>query len=303
MTAPTRFNLLSLKIDDIDTRSRLRPASEAGIASIVASIGELGVMKDPIHVRRTRSGPVLIAGLHRLEAARRLGWTEIDAKVWFDVTDDWARLMEIDDNLAGAELNALDTAVFLATRKRVYERLHPETKRGVAGAKGRWDATDSESVASFARATAQKFGMADRHVRRLIAAGSSLSPKDTQMLRASPRQVTLKDLSVIAKVGNAAERYSLVAALSEGKAKSAADARRQYSAANGGPRPAPKDPVEEAFKALSAAWARAGTVARRRFVEVHFEDLGRLGAEEEERRFEAEKPALLDELAALRAAE
>ncbi|HPT48548.1 MAG TPA: hypothetical protein PLM07_21900, partial [Candidatus Rifleibacterium sp.] len=53
---------------------------------------------------------------------------EIAAHIWTDVTDDWARLMEVDDNLAGAEMNALDTAVFLAERKKVYEKLHPETK-------------------------------------------------------------------------------------------------------------------------------------------------------------------------------
>jgi ParB family transcriptional regulator, chromosome partitioning protein len=302
MKEPTLLRIARIPLADIDRGSRLRPASEAGIESIVASVRELGVMKDPIHVRQTRRGLSLIAGLHRLEAAPRLGWSDIEAKVWTDVTDDWARLMEIDDNLAGAELNALDTAVFLATRKTVYERLHPETKRGVAGAKGRWDATEPSSVA-FVQATAGKFGMTERQIYKIVAAGSKLSPKDTQLLRASPRQVTLKDLSVIAKVGNSAERYSVVAALSEGKAKSAADARRQYSAANGGPQPAPKDAVEEAFKTLSAAWARAGAVARRRFVEAHFEELGRMGADEEERRFEAEKPALLAEIAATEAAE
>lgn len=297
MKEPTLLKIARIAIAEIEVGSRLRPASEAGIESIVASVRELGVMKDPIHVRQTKRGLKLIAGLHRLEAAQRLGWSDIEAKVWTDVTDDWARLMEIDDNLAGAELNALDTAVFLATRKRVYERLHPETKRGVAGAKGRWDATEPSSVA-FVTATANKFGLTDRQVRKIVAAGSSLSHNDAQLLRAAPRPVTLKDLSVIAKVGNAVERYNLVAALSDGKAKSAADARRQWSAANGGAPVGVKDPVEEAFKALSAAWARAGAAARRRFVEAHFEELGRLGADEEERRFEAERPALLAEIAA-----
>ncbi|WP_159966781.1 ParB N-terminal domain-containing protein, partial [Profundibacterium mesophilum] len=107
---------------------RLRPVSEAGVLSLVASIGELGVMKDPIHVRRVphRGGALeLMAGGHRLEAARRLGWTDIPATVW-TCSDDWAHLVEIDDNLGGSELGALDTAVFLAARKRIYEKLHPE---------------------------------------------------------------------------------------------------------------------------------------------------------------------------------
>lgn len=109
-------------------------------------------------VKRERDGSLhLIAGGHRLEAARRLGWEEIEAKVWTDVTDDWARLMEVDDNLAGSGMNALDTAVFLATRKAVYERLHPETKAGVAGGLARQGS--ASELSSFADVTAEKFNM------------------------------------------------------------------------------------------------------------------------------------------------
>jgi ParB family transcriptional regulator, chromosome partitioning protein len=272
MKEPTLLTITRVKIADIDRSDRLRPASEAGVASIVASIRELGVMKDPVHVRKRKDGRlVLIAGLHRLLAALELGWDEIEVKVWTDVTDDWARLMEIDDNLAGAELNALDTAIFLATRKAVYERLHPETKyaTGAALAKKRWDATDTMSVASFATATAQKFGMNERSVFRLIAAGSRLSAADARLLRSAPRQVTLKDLADISKVGEPVERYSIVAALAEGRAKSANDARKQYAAANGRGPVAIKDPVEEGFKALSALWSRVPEKARLRFLDDH----------------------------------
>lgn len=39
-------------VDQIDDRNRLRPVSPAGVAAIVESMRELGVMKDPIHVRK-----------------------------------------------------------------------------------------------------------------------------------------------------------------------------------------------------------------------------------------------------------
>lgn len=135
MAEPTLLKVSRVAVSDVDDSRRLRPVSEAGVESLIASVNELGVMKDPIHVRQIKGGGlVLVAGGHRLEAARRMGWEEVEAKVWTNVTDDWSRLMEIDDNLAGAEMNALDTAIFLAERKRVYEKLHPETKGGVAGA-------------------------------------------------------------------------------------------------------------------------------------------------------------------------
>lgn len=120
--------ITEVPVEDVIVRDRLRPVSEAGVAALLASIGELGVIKDAIHVRRKKDGSLhLMAGAHRLSAARQLGWAMIPAKVW-TCTDDWARLMEIDDNLAGSELTVLDTAVFLARRKQVYERMHPQTE-------------------------------------------------------------------------------------------------------------------------------------------------------------------------------
>jgi len=269
MAEPRLTKIDRVKVDDIAATNRLRPVSEAGVQALMASIAETGVMKDAIHVRQKKGGTlVLIAGGHRLEAAKRMGWDEIEAKVWADVTDDWSRLMEIDDNIAGAELNPLDTALFLAERKRIYEKLHPETARGVAGATARWNASDTMSVASFADATAEKFGMSQRNIFRLIAAGSNLEPRDVQLLRKAPRQISLKDLSVIAKIGETAERYEVVEALSEGRSKSAADARRAFAARDGNAAPV-LDPVEAGLKTLKAAWSRAPKEARRRFLRDH----------------------------------
>lgn len=119
-------------------------------------------------------------------------------------------------------------------------------------------------------------------------------------MREAPRAVTLKDLQDIAKIGDPTKRYDVVAALAEGRAKTASAAlkalKSPVEAVN-------KDPVEEQFIALLKVWARAGTRAKRRFVSECFDELGRLGAEEEEARFEAEKPALLVGIAANRKGE
>jgi len=261
-----------VRIADIVIGSRLRPVSAAGVDSLIASISETGVMKDAIHLRKKKDGSLhLLAGAHRTEAARRLGWDEIEAKIWTDVTDDWARLIEIDDNLAGAEMNALDTAVFLATRKAVYERLHPETRQGVAGGLARQGL--ASELSSFAAATAEKFNMTMRQVQKIVAAGSRLGPDEVASLRAAPRQVSLKDLTEIAKISQPTDRYDVVRLLSEGAAKSAAEAMRSLRS---GLQPIVKDPVDEEFKALLNAWSRARLAARRRFVEDVFADLSPL---------------------------
>ena len=279
MSAPTLMKQTRIAVADVVVRDRLRPVSEAGVEALIASINEIGVMKDAIHVRKHHTGEFrLLAGAHRLAAAERLGWDEIEAKIWTDVTDDWARLIEIDDNLAGAEMNALDTAVFLATRKAVYERLHPEARRGQAGAVARWDATDTMAVAGFVNATAEKFGKSERHVYRMTAAGSRLGPDEIRQLRLAPRPVTLADLQAISAIGEAVERYEVVRQLATGEAKSAAAARKAWFHRENPP--APVDPVDAEFAALADKWNRARKIARRRFVAEFFDELAGMVTEE-----------------------
>ncbi|MFI0477432.1 ParB/RepB/Spo0J family partition protein [Paracoccus jiaweipingae] len=279
MSEPTLIQSETLlPVEQVELGARLRPVSAAGVAAIVASIREIGQMANPIVVRKQygkgdslRPTYTILDGAHRHAAALELGWTELPVRV-FTCNDEQARLLEIDGNLAGAELNPLDTAVFLATRKAVYERLHPETKQGVAGAVARWsDATDTMSAA-FVKATAEKFTLSERHIRRLVAAGSRLGPDEVARLRAAPKQVTLKDLQEIAKIGAAPERYGVVDMLAEGRAKSASDARKHWRAQQPDyDAPAPRDPAEVELQALLNAWSRARKTARRKFIEQAFE--------------------------------
>ncbi len=274
--------ITELSVDEIQMGDRLRPVSQAGVDALKASIEELGVMKDKIHVRKIkRSGNyVLMVGGHRLTAARELGWETIPVVCW-DCNDSFARLMEIDDNLAGAELTALDTAVFLAERKDVYERLHPETiaTAGAELAAKRWnDATDIVSTASFATATAEKFGISDRQVRRLVAAGSVLRGRNANDLRNAPNPVTLKDLTEIAKIGEVSERDRVVALLSNGDVKNASEARRKYQSELGNG-PTPLNNTDATFARLLDAWRRAPKAARKMFLETEGDEVSAVLAE------------------------
>jgi ParB family transcriptional regulator, chromosome partitioning protein len=259
--------LQRIRLSDVKVDQRLRPVSHAGVQAILASVADIGRIKDPVHVRRSKKGLTLLAGGHRMAAYAELGIEEADAWVWSGITDDHARLIEIDDNLAGAEMTALDTAVFLAERKRVYEKLHPETraKTGAALAAARWDAADIVSVASFVATTAEKFGMSDRHVRRLVAAGEKLGV-DSARLRHCPRPITLKDLSDIAGIKEPVERYAVIDALREGTARSASVALAAHRARERGDVTVEKDPVEDGFNALMKAWSRAPMAAKKRFL-------------------------------------
>lgn len=265
MAAEHLKTVTELPPEDIDFGDRLRPVSEAGVEALIASITQLGgVMKDPIHVRKKGKSFVLLAGAHRLTAAMRLGWTAIPVTAW-KCNDDFAELMEIDDNLASAELTALDTAVFLAARKRVYEKMHPEMAQG--GFRGNQHTGNLVSdIMSFTTASAEKFGLSKRHIERLVKAGEALSPSQVGLLRAAPKPAGVTCLMSLSKIGDEVERESVITKLHLGEARNAEDARKKVRS-EAGKGPAPMDPADAEFVALKNAWARARKTARRRFLQ------------------------------------
>ena len=104
------------------------------VDELVASIRDVGWLLQPVVVNRAGRGRyTLVAGLARLEAARRLGWKRVPATV-VDLDADAAELAELDENLARAELSAATRARLTWRRQRAYERLHPAARNGTIGA-------------------------------------------------------------------------------------------------------------------------------------------------------------------------
>ncbi|RVG28835.1 hypothetical protein CN233_19600, partial [Sinorhizobium meliloti] len=96
--------LIRIPLDRIDVGFRLRQADPEKVAALQASFAELG-HRTPVSVTRRPDSEcfLLSAGLHRLEAARALGWADILA--FIEEGDDLdAELWEIDENLCRAEL-------------------------------------------------------------------------------------------------------------------------------------------------------------------------------------------------------
>lgn len=251
-------------VGEIRVGNRLRPVSPAAVDNLVASIRELGTLQSEIHVRRMDDHYLLIAGAHRLAAARVLGWDTIPAKVW-KCSARWAELMEIDDNLAHAELSPLELATFCAARKRIHLKMHPETDWGGDRSSKR----TSSPFASFTTLMSEKRGLSDRHVRRLVRAGEALGPSDINALRAAPRAPTLNDLMAISKIVDDDRRDEAVKAFSAGTVKTIAEAVRP-------PKSSKVDPVEDAARAMLVAWGRAPMAARRRFIEAIGDDLRKM---------------------------
>lgn len=264
MRPPKLIEQTDIPLCDIDCTNRLRPVTETAVASLRTSIETLGLQSE-IHVRRIKkTGRLrLMAGGHRIEVFRELERETIPAKIW-DCTDEMAELFEIDDNLAHAELDTLELAVFLARRKIVHERVYPQAKAAIGTelVNKRWHTADNLSVVSFAATAAEKMGVSERKVFRLLAAGTALGPEEVGRLRNAPRKVTLADLQIIAKCNNPVDRHDIVDGLAEGTATSAKEVMNRKAH----PGAAIADPIEDAFRQLLNVFERAPMAARRRFV-------------------------------------
>jgi ParB-like chromosome segregation protein Spo0J len=95
-----------IPIDQICVGLRLRSLDQETVRVLAESMKALG-LKTPITVRRTITGCELVTGLHRLEAARQLGWQEISAIIILGDERD-AKLWEISENLHRADLTVLE---------------------------------------------------------------------------------------------------------------------------------------------------------------------------------------------------
>ena len=122
---------MKIKISSIKINPGRREAAPQSVEELARSIAAVGLM-NPVTLDQNNT---LIAGLHRLEAARLLGWTEIECNIT-GMNSVQAELAEIDENIVRTKLTKQELGDQLLRRKDLYEMLHPETKAGAAQAAG-----------------------------------------------------------------------------------------------------------------------------------------------------------------------
>jgi ParB-like chromosome segregation protein Spo0J len=184
---------VSLPVSHIFTRKDARAINEASLVGLVASIREIGII-NPLRVRAAirhvdgveADAFEVTAGAHRLRAARKLGMETVPCVV-VDDDDLRAELAMIDENLCRAELSPADRASQTARRKAIYLELHPETAQHVAGAhasnEAQGNAAANFAVASFASATAEATGKAERTIRLDAERGEKVAEDALNLIR------------------------------------------------------------------------------------------------------------------------
>lgn len=182
-------------ISDIKVTAGRREVKAEDVQDLAKSISQVGLL-NPITVTPDH---LLIAGNHRLEASKLLGWTEIECTVC-DISGLLAELAEIDENFVRVNLSPIEFGDLLLRRKEIYEELHPETKATNEGGPFRGNQHENEVMAesattskSFVNDTAEKLGIAPRTVRDRIQTAKNLTPEVKEIIRQSDTDITKTD--------------------------------------------------------------------------------------------------------------
>lgn len=188
---------MRIQIREIKINPGRREASPERVAELAKSIAEVGLI-NPITLDRANT---LIAGLHRLEAAKLLGWAEVDCTV-SSLEGLQAELAEIDENFVRTDLSAIEYGDLLLRRKEIYEALHPETRNGGdrKSEKIRSAKCTSDFSKSFVNDTAEKLGVNPSTIRRQVQTAKNMTPEAKTIIRDSGAKVTKKDAMKLSRL-------------------------------------------------------------------------------------------------------
>lgn len=207
-----------IKIDDIKINPGRREAAPEDVQRLSESIAEVGMM-NPITVDADYT---LVAGLHRLEAAKLLGWTEVECTVC-GLDRLHAELAEIDENVIRTGLSDLELSELLARRKKIYETLHPATiARNLPGHASNYESSSDKLTGEekpFSQDTAAKLGVSPRTVERHVQIGENLTPEAKEILRGTDRKVTKQNLTKLSRL-EPEQQMEAAKRLTEGTIKS-----------------------------------------------------------------------------------
>jgi len=243
---------IRLAVDDIRVGERLRGLNEAKIAMLESSMRDIG-LQTPITVAADEAGGWhLVAGMHRLEATRRLGRTDIACLV-IDGSEPAARLWEIDENLVRSELTQLERDQHLLRRKQIFDEwVVGETGRNPPGLGGRGNK-------GFATDTEDKTGIAKRRVNESVRRATRITDEVQDAVRRMPAADIRVELDALANLDRDQQKLAL-AKVERGEAVNFRAAGRQIRGVR------ENDETERHFEALRSAWQSADTEARTRFL-------------------------------------
>lgn len=260
-------NYKSIPLQSIHVGERARPVDREHATAIAGSMVDRGLI-NPIIVRPTPAANggatpfTLVAGGHRLEAARMNGWEEIDALV---VSADAAeaQLVELSENLFRNELSALDRGIFVTKFREIFEEKHGKIERG-----GDRKSKEHDAPLIFApgkelsKRVQERLGFGPDTYKRAVRIGQKLHPMLRNALRGTPWENDQKQLLKLASMSEA-EQSGIAAAL-----KFEPDLKKVLAMDKPAkPAPAATDPQDLIFSKIVALLDKADDATIRRVLD------------------------------------
>jgi len=159
--APNRsIEIAKIAIEPDKRYHKLNPETVEKLVGNIKNIGLLEPVTVTPHINGEAFGYRLIGGHHRIEAAKRLGWTEIPAQVKPYFHPDEATFAECSDNLMRSDLTEIERKLHEAKIDELFRRLYaPEIKAAIKAARvqaadARWHPQPIENVETSAKAAA-----------------------------------------------------------------------------------------------------------------------------------------------------
>ena len=166
-----------LSIDAIEVNGRFRTYDVKKRDTVLESLKTNGGnLIHPVAVWKTDGHLKLVAGLHRLEACKELGWKDIPVRFVTSDDEDAVQLMELDENLASSPLTKLERGQHMKKRVELFLRLEgkkygrdfatlADHQRYIAGCQNKTEA-QAEPPTNFMQSTAKALNVSESSVKR-----------------------------------------------------------------------------------------------------------------------------------------
>lgn len=214
---------VSLSVDDIVIGERHRALSSDAVQRLAGSMRDIG-LKQPISVRvvdemelhgeMTSGVPVLVAGAHRLAAAKSLGWSHIDC---IEVEDDpvQAELWEIAENLHRCDLTKEQRDEHIRRYAELLERMRDGVSQQNASKLSSRGRVNEGRPKGVAREVAEQTGLSVDTVRRALNPKPKVVDIKSALEPESEHDAIIREANAIVSAWNRARQEARELALEQ----------------------------------------------------------------------------------------
>jgi len=215
---------VDIPIDSIIVNGRRRDLNQDKVNGLAQSISEIGLI-NPVTLAEDNK---LLAGLHRLEAARVLHWTTIPAIVLAGLDALQTELAEIDENLIRNELTPLQQGDWLVRRDAILLQMgqrwrgdgdNQHTKTG-----GEFSSPPPKSTADIAN----EVGLSERVAQQRKQIANKIAPEVKEEIYGTELEEKATELLLLARLPQE-QQMEVVEQIKTGKAKTVKESKKKIN--------------------------------------------------------------------------